>query len=170
MREEFVVIKHENLVEEHMREIIRLKQQYWDYSYESQKRWIQSCLKADDIHLLMKLDNRFVAYLSVNVINMLVEGKALIGKGLGNVCVDKTFQGQGYGKKIVEKANEIIKENGNIGILLCHTHLIPFYERCGWIDTKYDEMKIAQKDFSEVLMLFNSDLEHISDMVLERNF
>ncbi len=170
MSEEFVIIKHEELTDDYLDEIIRLKQQHWDYSFKSQKKWIQSYLKADDIHLLMKACNQFVAYLSINVINMIVDGQSMVGKGLGNVCVDKAFQGQGWGKKIVEKASEMIKGNDDVGILLCHTHLIPFYERCGWRNTSYDNLEIDNKVFADVMMLFNNDLKHISYMTLDRNF
>ncbi len=170
MNEEFIIIKHEDLTADALNEIVRLKQQHWNYSAESQKKWIQSCLKADDLHLLMKMDDKFVAYLSINVINMVVNGQAMVGKGLGNVCVDKDVQRQGLGKKIVEKANEIIKINDDIGILLCHTHLIPFYERCGWVNTSYDNLEIDKRTFADVVMLFNNDLRHITYMTLDRSF
>lgn len=170
MSEKYIVIKHENLTDADLNEIVRLKQQHWDYSAESQKQWIQSCLKPDDLHLLLKMDNQNVAYLSINVINMIIDGQAMVGKGLGNVCVDKAFQGQGLGKKIVEKANEIIKANGDTGVLLCHTHLIPFYERCGWMNISYDNLEIDKRVFADVMMLFNNDLRHITYMTLDRNF
>ncbi len=170
MNEDFIVIRHEDLTDDALNEIVLLKQQHWDYSTESQKKWIQSCLKADDLHLLMKMNDKFVAYLSINVINMVVDGQAMVGKGLGNVCVDKAFQGQGLGKKIVNKATEIIKANDDTGILLCHTHLIPFYERCGWVNTSYDNLEIDKRVFADVMMLFNNDLKHITYMTLDRNF
>lgn len=170
MNEEFVIIKHKELTDNYLNEIICLKQQHWDYSVDSQKKWIRSCLKPDDLHLLIKMDNQNVAYLSINVINMVFDGQAMVGKGLGNVCVDKAFQRQGLGKKIVEKANEIIKANDDTGILLCHTHLIPFYERCGWINISYDNLEIDKRVFSDVMMLFNNDLRHIKYMTLDRYF
>lgn len=170
MNEEFIVIKHENLTADNLDEIVRLKQQHWNYASESQKKWIQSYLKPDDIHLLMKMDDKVVAYLSINVISMIVDGQVMVGKGLGNVCVDKVFQGQGLGKKIVEKANEIIRANDDTGILLCHTQLIPFYERCGWVNTLYGNLEIDKRVFTDVMMLFNSDLRHITHMILDRNF
>lgn len=170
MIEEFIVIKHEHLTDDYLNEIVRLKQQHWHYSTESQKEWIQSSLKPNDLHLLMKIDKQYIAYLSINVINMFVDGKAMVGKGLGNVCVDKAFQGQGLGKRIVEKANVIIKANDDIGILLCRTHLVPFYERCGWYNVSYDSLEIDNKVFVDAMMLFNNDLKHITYMTLDRNF
>ena len=170
MNEEFVVIKHCELDETILSEIIRLKQQHWCYSYESQREWIENTLELEALHLLLKVDGIFIAYLSIRDIGVVTDDRQLIGKGLGNVCVDKQFQKYGFGKKLVEKANEIICSSGNIGILLCHTHLVQFYERCGWEEVKYDNMEIDNKVYSDILMLFNHDLKHISCMSLDRNF
>lgn len=171
MNGEFIAIKHEKLTDNYLNEIILLKRQHWNYSFKSQKKWIQFCLKADDIHLLMTINNgKLVAYLSIDVVNMIVDGQEIVGKGLGNVCVSKSYQGQGFGKKIVEKANEIIKENDDMGILLCHKHLVSFYERCGWSKTQYDNVEIGNKAFTDVVMLFNNKLKHVSHMVLDRSF
>jgi len=170
MKQEFVVIKQKDITSDYLDEIIRLKQQHWNYSYESQKEWIVSSLKDDDLHLLLKLDGVCVAYLSINIINMIVDEQKLIGKGLGNICVDLAYQKQGLGKKIVEKANEIIEQGNDIGILLCHAHLIPFYERCGWVNMKYDNLEIDNKVFADAMMFFNFYIKNISYMTLERNF
>lgn len=170
MSEKFVIVQHENLTDDCLDEIARLKQQHWQYPAESQKKWIQSNLRPNDIHLLMKIDNQYVAYLSISIINMLIDGQDMLGKGLGNVCVDKAYQGQGLGKKIVEKASEIIKAAGDTGILLCRRHLMPFYERCGWSKIRYGTAEVDGKGFDEVVMMFNSDLEHITNMSLDRNF
>lgn len=170
MKEEFLIIRHSNLDDELLDVIIRLKQQHWAYSYESQKEWINNTIEADAIHLLLRVGERYVAYMSIRDIGITIDGNHITGKGLGNVCVDKDFQKYGYGKKLVEKANEIIREQDSIGILLCHTHLVPFYQRCGWIDVKYDNLEIDKKAFSDILMLFNYKLNHISCMSLDRNF
>ncbi len=170
MKIEFIVRQHSELNDELLDKIICLKQQHWNYSYESQKKWIKDSLKPQDIHLLMKCDDVYVAYLSINIINMVVDGQSLIAKGLGNVCVDKAYQGKGLGKIIVEKANEIIKQNNDIGILLCHNHLINFYEKCGWVNIQYGNLTINQEAFFDVMMLFNCEFKQISYMLLDRNF
>ena len=170
MNGEFSIIKQSEISESILDEIIILKQQHWPYSYESQKEWIMNTLEPEAVHLLLRADEKLVAYLSIRNIGIIADDKQMVGKGIGNVCVDKNFQKYGFGKKLVKKANEIINSEGYIGILLCHTHLIPFYEKCGWLEIKYDNMEIDKKAFSDVLMLFNHDISHISCMSLDRNF
>lgn len=170
MKEEFIVIKHSELDKSILDEIIRLKQQHWCYPYESQKEWIKNTLEADAIHLLLRIDKTFIAYLSIRNIGIFVDDKQITGKGVGNVCVDKRFQKYGFGKKLIEKANEIILARKDMGILLCRPHLISFYEKCGWNEVKYDNLEINKKAFSDVLMLFNYNLKHISCISLDRNF
>ncbi len=170
MKEEFIIIKQSELDEDTLDEIIKLKQQHWNYSYESQKEWIFNYVEPNALHLLLKVNNKYVGYLSIRNIGMKIDDIHMEGKGLGNVCIDKEFRNCGYGRKLVEKANQIIIADQNVGILLCHTHLLSFYERCGWNNVGYDNLEIDKKIFSDVLMLFNYDLNHISHMVLDRNF
>lgn len=170
MNEEFVVIKHSELTDDILDEIIKLKQQHWCYSYESQLEWINNFIEPEAVHLLLKLNDRYIGYLSIRNIGIIIDGKNIVGKGLGNVCVDARYRKFGYGKKIVEKANEIILSAGDVGILLCHTHLISFYEKCGWHKVKYDNLEIDKKVFTDVLMVFNYELKRVSDVLLDRNF
>ena len=53
---------------------------------------------------------------------------------LGTVMTAKKFQASGVGSTTVEKAGEIIFNNlqADLGVLLCKTELVPFYERLSW--------------------------------------
>lgn len=170
MKEEFVIVKHSELDEKMLKEIIRLKQQHWGFFYKSQKKWIENTFEPEALHLLLRIDENFVAYLSIRDIRVLADEKKMTAKGLGNVCVDKRFRKLGLGRKLVEQASELIFDNQDIGILLCHSHLISFYEKCGWSEVRYNNLKIGKKDSHDILMLFNHELNHILSISLDRNF
>lgn len=52
-----------------------------------------------------------------------------------DIIVKKEYQGKGLGKILLEKLIKICKKKKVFKILLdCETKLIPFYEKCGFID------------------------------------
>ena len=118
----------------------------------------------------MKVDEDYVAYLCICDVEVTIDDRLIAGKGLSNVCVNKNYQKCGYGKRLVEKANELIRANGNVGVLLCHQHLIPFYQKCGWFEVKCGNVEVCGKAFSDVAMLMNYNMGSISCMSLNRNF
>lgn len=53
--------------------------------------------------------------------------------GLTGVFTYPAFQGQGYGRRIVELGSAYIDaSDGDIGLFHCAPHLEPFYRQCGW--------------------------------------
>jgi GNAT superfamily N-acetyltransferase len=63
-----------------------------------------------------------------------LDGAAVLMGCLGTVMTATAHQGTGVGSTTVKKANEIIHRSlpADLGVLLCKTSLVPFYERLGW--------------------------------------
>lgn len=53
---------------------------------------------------------------------------------LGSVMIAKPHQGRGVGTTVVTTAGDVIFKNlkVDLGVLVCKTLLVPFYERLGW--------------------------------------
>ena len=170
MNEKFYLIKHNELDEKMLKEIISLKNQYWVYPYESQKRWINENFENDDFHLLMALDGDFVAYLSISHVEIKLDGEKNDMLGIGSVCVKRECAGKGFGKAIVSKANDIIREYNSIGVLLCHDALVAFYRRCGWNLINYNIAILDGQRYNDNIMLL-SDVESVVDSIdINKNF
>jgi len=95
MDEKFIVIKHGDISIEMLDTLIELKQQHWPHTYEFQKKWIDTNLKSDDVHLLLQIDGKYVAYLCICDIGISIDGVEMNGNGLSNVCVSKDYQKYG---------------------------------------------------------------------------
>ncbi|MBZ0294122.1 MAG: GNAT family N-acetyltransferase [Anaerolineae bacterium] len=54
--------------------------------------------------------------------------------GLSGVLVYPAFQGQGYGRKIVQAGTDYIRNqpNADLAIVICDAQNVAFYEKCGW--------------------------------------
>ena len=170
MNEKFYLIKQSELNEDLLKEIIFLKNQYWVHPYESQKRWINENLENDDLHLLMKIDEKPVAYLSICRIAITIDENKSDMLGIGSVCVGREYAKKGFGKAIVLKANDIIKEKNAQGVLLCHDALIEFYRRCGWNLINYNAATLASQNYSDNVMLLNGSEINAVNIQIEKNF
>jgi hypothetical protein len=122
--------EHKKLTDEIISEIIYVKSKQWKYSFDQHKKWIESNLKNEDIHVLLYSNNKIVAY--SNLVSILVnfDGKQTSCLGVGNVCASE--RSKGYGLELMTKVNEYLISNKKIGLLFCREVLLKFYTSLGW--------------------------------------
>lgn len=161
-------VEDANLDEDMICEIIKVKQQYWNYSYDEHKKWMDENINHDERHLIMTDSSKnVIAYLNIvktSIIYNDIEEEVL---GIGNVCVDKNFSGKGIGKLIMNVCNYYLSCYEKRSILLCKPNLVKFYEKSGWI--KYEgNVFINDSQYNGELMFTN--LETSSQVLLKRNF
>jgi len=117
-------------------QIIQLKNQYWKYSVESQKKWMEDNIKQTDNHILLTKNKKIIGYLLISGRNVNI---------IDSFIIDEEHRGLGYGgmmMKYVSKHNE-----GDF--LLCKTKNIKFYEKYGWKKTK--DVEIVGKKINKNL-------------------
>ena len=136
--------KYSELNEQNIKDIIELKSQFWNYNYESQYNWLNNNIKKNDIVVMIYNNEELIGNLiilkrSCNIID--------------GVIIHNNFRGYGFGGKILEYANNIIKENG---FLLCEHKNIYFYKKYGW--NINNDITIINKEYSDNLskMIFNN--------------
>ena len=59
------LIKHEFITEQDIKDIIFIKSKQWDFDSYSQRKWILENIKETDLHLILTLDNKNIAYLNL---------------------------------------------------------------------------------------------------------
>ncbi|NOS97893.1 MAG: GNAT family N-acetyltransferase [Methylotenera sp.] len=99
-------------------------------------------LDENAIHLLAMVGNQPIACARI------------IGNKIGRMAVIKTSRGKGFGMALIQKALEIIKNNGQKGNgkssahLSAQTHAIGFYQRAGFVVTseEYCDVDIPHVD------------------------
>ena len=91
-----------------------------------------------------------------------LDGATVLMGCLGTVMTAKAHQESGVGSTTVEKANEIILKNlqADLGVLLCKTSLVPFYDRLGWrrmVNPVLFEQPAGKMRWAHVAMLLFSE-------------
>jgi hypothetical protein len=127
---EMIYLNHGQLSNDLLDEIIKIKTIVWPYSYESQYSWIKSNLKDTDVHVLLSIDKKIVAYLNLIEIKLKVNNKCHSGYGIGNVCAAE--RGKGWGKDIIKHVNLYLIDTTKIGLLFCKDELVKFYSENNW--------------------------------------
>ncbi len=149
-------------------EIIRIKQQYWHYSYEQHKKWIHDNVDENEYHLIiLSAKNEAVAYLNIVKTNISYNGIKEEVMGVGNVCVDKHYSSQGIGQLLMSICNYYLDSFKTRTILLCKKPLVKFYEKSGWV--KFDGKVYLKNINLEGELMLNKPLIS-SEISLERNF
>lgn len=167
------VVKHKDLSMTEGLRIAYLKDQHWPYGLESQILWMKDNIAMDDVHLLGeeqdgdKVDLK--AYITLTNLSVVVDGLHINCLGVGGVCVDKAMQHLGIGRLLMQEAGKYIKEEKQLGILLCKDSLVPFYKKCGWKLFRYKAALVAGKNYEHNIMLFDKDCT-CSNIIIDKNF
>jgi len=148
--------------------IIHLKQEYWDYPYESHLKWMEENIREDEYHLIITDSmDEVIAYLNIVNVSLTLNNSGEEVMGVGNVCVKKSYSGQGIGRLLMGISNYYINSFGKRGILLCKQPLINFYEKCGWM--KYEgEVFLKDKKYDGAVMF--TEYLNIPKISIEREF
>lgn len=126
----FVFIKHSECDFQTLLKIVELKQQYWDYPVDIQMEWIKNNVFDNDVHLIIKDNETYIAYLQLSTVDDICNTMTMIG--IGNVCVNNLYKNQEYGYLVMKIADFYIRQQKKLGILLCKKELIHFYQKCNW--------------------------------------
>ena len=153
-----------------LRNIAVLKNQHWPYGMDSQIRWMKDNVSDEDSHLLgLNEGHKLVAYITVAKLCVVIDGVSNNSIGIGGVCIDKELERQGYGRILVNKANDFIRQQSSNGLLLCKEKLVDFYKKCGWLDVSFNRATVAGNAFCHKIMAFPNTFK-CESITIDRNF
>ncbi len=137
MRIEKCILDNYEVSSDCLESIAKLKEQHWKYGIDSQMQWMEKNLINNDKHLMINAfeNGKKVLRAYLNLVTVLVEIDSIQYEaiGVGNVCVERNLQNKGWGRVLMGEANSYIIKNGGMGVLLCKSDLLSFYEKCGWL-------------------------------------
>ena len=89
--------------------------------------------------------------------------------GVGEVMTCPTFQGEGYGKRVVAAATDYIRRSdADLGMLFTGREIAPFYQQNGWIalndpGVTYGDPPQFSDEFVMVLPITEHAIQHHAD-------
>ena len=133
---EFEIIKHRDILFRDILRAIAVKSVAWQHPLESQIKWIIDNIEDDDEHVFLKEESKDLAYMNLVRITFTANDTDYMAYGIGNVCAAE--KGRGYGRELMNKVNDYLKEKKMCGLLFCRDALVPFYKLYGWEEVKRD--------------------------------
>jgi len=124
------IVKHKNLDDNLLSQIVALKQLAWNYNIESHLKWIHENIKENDIHFLLYDNEELVAYMNLVEVHVNQNENEIPFWGIGNVC--SKYKGIGDGKKLMNEVNTFLTNSSLFGLLFCKKHLVEFYKKFDW--------------------------------------
>ena len=90
----------------YIKNICKFKNRFWRYGYKNNFDWFEKNIKYNDIHNLIFLKKKIIGY------SCLREKKINLKKYfiIDTVCVNKKYQNNGFGKKLMIFNNKILKK------------------------------------------------------------
>ena len=135
--------------------IIHLKDAEWKYGIISQNKWFKENIKRDDIHNLLKLDDKLIGYTLLR----LRKFKSPMYKNyflLDTLIIEKESRNKKYSNLLMLFNNEIIINNNKISFLICSKSLKDFYIKYNWFEVKNNKIVILDCDLIGNIMFFNN--------------
>lgn len=142
------IIKHKNISDTELHDIILIKNLHWPYSNEQHLKWMSNNLTSDDVHFLIYTSEKLIAYMNLVNVVAILDNISIPFLGVGNVCTK--YKGSGDGAKLMQSANNFILQNNKRGLLFCRDQLVVFYKKYEWI-----EVNNIYKNINVSTMIFN---------------
>uniref|UniRef100_A0A6C0AXA2 N-acetyltransferase domain-containing protein n=1 Tax=viral metagenome TaxID=1070528 RepID=A0A6C0AXA2_9ZZZZ len=137
IKHNFFHIKHSQLNYEYLDMIIKLKSQFWNFSKDSQLKWINKNVNKNDIHILLFEKEKLIGY------GLIMKKNCNI---VDSIIIDQNYKSKGYGGKLIQYITNYIQYSG---FLLCEEKNISFYEKYGWLQN--NNLEIIGKDVRDNL-------------------
>tara|TARA_A100000164_G_C21662423_1_gene655588 strand:- start:26 stop:529 length:504 start_codon:yes stop_codon:yes gene_type:complete len=147
--------KTHDLKKSEIMDIIKLKETYWKYGIQSQKKWFKKYVGAKDIHNMVLLNNKFIGY-------TLLRPRKLISKNcrkylyFDTLILKKKFRNKKYSSNLMDFNNTIIKKNKKISFLITLKKLEKYYIKHGWKTLSKKSFKICDHKQHNIGMIYNN--------------
>lgn len=150
----FYYLKHGDTPANTKEKIAYIKNLSWNYGIESQLKWLENNLVAEDLHIMAYTEGELVAYLNLVNRKIIVNGIEKQVLGIGNVCAGE--KGKGYGKLLMQGLGQFLNREGKIGVLFCKEQLVPFYKKHDWQLVEKNKVKTTYPNTSGAeIMIYN---------------
>ena len=136
---ELEIITHRDILFKDLLRAIAVKSIAWPHPIESQVKWIIDNIDEEDEHVFLKEGSIDLAYMNLVKISFTANDTDYMAYGIGNVCAAE--KGKGYGRELMNRVNDYLKEKKICGLLFCRDALVPFYKLYGWEEVKRDVCK-----------------------------
>ena len=137
--------------------ICKLKNTYWKYGMESQLKWFDKNVKANDIHNFIFLKEILVGYVLLRRRKYLLKKIKKNYLYFDSLIILKKYRKIMIGKKLLNFVIKIIKKSKLHALLICKKKMFNYYNKYSWqrVINKNTELIDHKYPKNMLMMYFN---------------
>jgi len=156
------ILKTKQLSKKIINKICLLKNQEWNYGFNSNLKWFTNNIYDDDINFLLFNNSKLIAYNCLRKRNFYDASRKIKKKKIfifDSLIVKKEFRKKGISKKLLLFNNLYLKKHKLISFLLCQNNMKNFYNKYGWKILKINKKNIINHRTNLNCLCFNIRLK-----------
>lgn len=150
---ELQLIKHKDILFRDLLRAISIKSVSWPFPIESQFKWILENVQDEDVHIFLRENEIDIAYMTLSPVVAIVNEVQTPFMGVGCVCT--RYHGNGAGKELMTRINQVLLDGNHRGLLFCRKELIKFYTLYGWQLIPEDSVHFNSQHNGVFAMVYN---------------
>lgn len=152
----FESLKKKEINKKYIESLCELKNSFWKFGLQSNKKWFLENVKTDDLNLFLKKNKDLIGYTLLRKRTFKQNEKKKYFFYLDTLITSKKIRNRGYGQLLLAYNNFIIKQNRLTGFLLCKKKNIDFYRKMGWKLISKNKFRILNKKIKNLYgLIFN---------------
>ena len=114
------------------KDIFKLKNEFWKYNLNNQKKWFKENIKKKDLHNCLFSNNKLIGYtcLRRKVLSLSKTEKNYLL--FDTLIINKKFKNKKLGTKLMSFNNKMIKKTKLPSFLITRKKIINFYKKNRW--------------------------------------
>ena len=150
--------KTKQLKKKQIRNICKLKNTHWNYSYKLNLEWFKKNVKSYDIHNLIYYKSVLIGYNLLRIRTFYLKKTKYKYFYFDTLIVEKKYRNKGISHFLMQLNNHVIEKNNKISFLICSDSLINFYKKCGWKVLSKKTFSVGDHNFSTNGMYFSNKI------------
>ena len=124
------IVQPQDLSENHLRQIIDLKNIFWPHTISSQYKWWREHSRLSDRYVLFFSGQVLLAFMRISIRSITICDTAQTSACFSEICVHPDYQNQSLGSSlIIHGLNYVREQDISLSLLLCSKHLADFYKK-----------------------------------------
>ena len=150
-------LKSKELSNKHIKKILQLKQQQWNYSLKSQYDHFLKEYNKDDINNMIFYGKKLIGYTILRNKKIKFNSKNKLFLLLDTIIIDLSFRKKNLGEILMCFNNNQILKSNKPAVLQCKNNHVDFYKKNFWVKNNSSQIYFEQKNKWLNLMTFNKN-------------
>ena len=152
---ELKCVQTKDLTKKNIKDICKLKNQYWTYTIKEQLEWFKVNVKPSFVHICLFLKGKLIGYTLLASNFYKNKENSFKFYLIDTVVITESFRKKKLSNLLMSEINLFLKERKKLGLLICDPKMVKFYEKYSWKTFNIKKFKLNIDLKNKKSMVFN---------------